>query len=162
MKYLAKEIIEVQSNYIKVGPLNLKMEDFKEKLEGLENKAIKDGLTDLTVQICYESGDEDTCPSYSMSLCGKRLETEEEWHKKLEDHKRRLKRELETAQAIVARSTTYDEKNKKIDAALETSTLRCEKCNKPCSYKTSMSDWKKSKRICNDCCNILREEMIKK
>jgi hypothetical protein len=160
MKYLEKEIIEVQSSYVRVGPINLTIEEFTKALLHLENKAIKDGLTDLTVQICYESGDEDIPNSYSMSLCGKRLETEEEWHKRLEDDRQRAKRELETAQAIVARSTKYEERIKNIDAALETSTLRCEKCNKPCSYTSYILDWKKSKRICNDCCNKIRVKSI--
>jgi hypothetical protein len=159
---LEKEIISVQSEFVTVGPTDLKIEDFKERLTKLEKKAKETGITDLKVQMSYDQGDVDcdNRPLYTMCLIGKRLETEGEWHKRLEDQKVRSKRELETAKAIVARSAIYDEKIKNIDAALDTSTLRCEKCNSPCSYTTYMSNWSESKRVCYDCCNKIRVKSI--
>ena len=144
--YIRKEIGIVSSSS---SPFDL--ETFKINLNLIERKAKKDGFTKLQIFVGQEDGNEDNIGYNYIGLDGERLETEKEWHTRLEDSQRRCQRELETAQAIVNSSKKYTEKIENINKALETSLLKCEICGKPESGTIFKGNWKKSRRICHKC-----------
>lgn len=140
----------------------ISLEEFAKKLQSIIKKATKDGVTELHFHWDRDEGDDDTLPSETFTVMGKRLETEEEWHGRLVSAKNRCIRELENAQNIVKRSSHYTTKAQDIDKALEKSTLRCVKCGKPCNYTMCVLGWNNSKCICTECTDILIEKDEKK
>lgn len=134
------------------------IEDYKRGFKQLEKKAKKEGFISLHLSIGYNEGDDNTLERNYIELCGSRVETEIEWHKRLEWKKILNIRELEHAQQVLSWEKTSIEENTAIDKALEKTSYRCEKCGVPETGLTHMGNWKRSKRLCGKCCNILREE----
>ena len=109
-------------------------------------KAKKDGWEDITIVTEEDSGDADNLPSSSIILCGYRLETEEEWHRRLDDKRMHLIKTISNAQDIVNRSDKIKEKIAEFDKAISKSSLKCIDCGNPCYYTTSMGGGKSVRR----------------
>lgn len=131
----------------------------KAELDKMEKKAIKEGYTNLRLIIRQEPSEyELSTGDYYICLEGSRLETEEEWHKRLLHKKTRLTNDLNDAISMTSEAGLkfYGDEIKLLTEKLETSTLRCEKCGMLCAYTTTMSNWKKPRRICNICADKFR------
>ena len=148
---LTKENVVVSVGSIERGG---KIEDFEKKFKAIKKKAIKDGCTNITVALEYRekgAGDDDYNSSW-ISIEGTRLETDEEWHKRLVLECGRLCRCIKDIERIPTDLTYYKKEIEKLNEAIETSPLRCEKCNVPVYWVTYTGN--KHKRLCNKCNNV--------
>lgn len=132
------------------------LKDFKRTFNQIEKKAKKEGFTNLHIIVTYDEGDDNTLARHYVEIHGSRLETEEEWHKRLEWQKLRNTRDLEQAQRVVSFGRVTMGENESIDKALEKSSLRCEKCGVPETGLVCMGGWKRSKRLCSKCIEAIR------
>jgi len=134
---------------------NLSVKEFRVSFGKLMKRAKKEGYEDISVDFQTDNGDENNLSSSCMVLMGTRMETEEEWHKRLQHNYNNNKRILDQANRVVNVAKVYDDENDKIAEALSKSSLKCCKCGKPCSYTTWAGG--KTKRICNECCEKERK-----
>jgi len=118
-------------------------------LKKSKTKAKKLNFEDLKIHYAYYEGDENSLPQSSIVVNGWRLETEEEWHRRIEERKRAIQRNIDNAEATVARKTNLNQTIEAIDKALEKSSLKCKVCGKHCSYITYRNN--KPERICCKC-----------
>lgn len=140
----------------------LSLADFLKEVQKITRKAKRDGYKDLTVDGGYDNGDEDTLPSSFFQVFGNRLETEEEWHKRLEDIRRHNQNTLENAQRIMDRKENFLKRIVEVDTALDKSSLKCVDCGSPHSHLESGGGLKKETRLCGPCSNKRRDEYMKK
>lgn len=141
--------IWVRANVCEKSEDNLTIDDTIKFLKKAEIIAKKKGFEDIKVEHIYYEGDENNLPYSTMVVTGWRLETEEEWHRRLEERQRSIKRNLDSAGQMVARKISIGQTIATIDEALAKSSLKCEVCGKPCSYTTYYNN--KTKRICGKC-----------
>jgi hypothetical protein len=130
----------------------------KSELAILEKQAKKEGYKDITVDLHFDRGDENNLDSSELIVSGTRLETEEEWHKRLESIKTRKSNTISNAAKIMERSKVLVESIESINEALSKSSLKCEECKNPCSYTTYHGGWKHSRRVCYECLKKIMEE----
>ena len=135
------------------------IKDLTKELVKMERKGKKEGYENITIYTGLDEGDDDNLPRYYIEAMGNRLETEEEWHNRLEDYRTQTKRTIENASRISKNSPSYIKKIEDIDEALKGSKLRCEMCGMPCSCKIFMSNWKKARRLCNTCTEKTRASL---
>ena len=122
-------------------------------LKKAKAKASKNKFEDITVDYSYEEGDENNLTQSYIIVTGKRIETEKEWHKRLEHRRNVLKRSMDNAERVTNNLGHYKQEVSAINKALEKSSLKCEMCGSP----TSMSVYHDSKdqRLCEKCLSKL-------
>lgn len=122
-----------------------------EKLSTLVKLAEKDGLTDIRIDPEFEPADDCNLENRYISVTAMRLETDEEWHRRLESNKDRLLHTIENGKSIVQKEQHYRDKCKEIDEALSKSNLKCKYCGKPTSISWNVNG--KMVYTCPDCFN---------
>ena len=143
-----REIEVILDDSVHVSRMPIK--DFKTALNKLEKGAKKEGLKEISASIRIDVGEDDWNESY-LIVSGTRLETELEWHKRLQDIKNHSSKILEDAKKVVKTGSYYTKLVKDIDNALSKSSLKCEVCGKPEHQILQKIDWKLPRIICNDC-----------
>ena len=70
--------------------------------------------------------------SYSVIYVkGQRIETEKEWHERLENYRNSLNKIIEDAQRVIKNIPNYKNKIEQFTKAIEKSKLRCSVCKEP-------------------------------
>jgi len=108
---------------------------------------IRNGYKDVVVTFDREYG-QDMKEERFIPIMVTRLETEEEWHLRLESMKERTLNNLKNAREILLKENERMEKVAKIDEALSKSSFKCEVCGKP---YFSHSPRSKSGQTCLQC-----------
>ena len=129
------------------------LKDLKAELAKLEKKAKKEGYKDIEVDFEHDYGGENSLGGSYMVVVGTRLETDDEWHRRLDRIKREHKMEIENAERTLKAVKIYTDKIAEVEKALEKSPLKCENCGSPESGLTHKGNWKRSRRICPKCCD---------
>jgi hypothetical protein len=154
-KSLKRTKVTKEIGYIRCWE-KMSIKDFKNRFRKLEREA-KNSYENITVDFGYEDGDENNLGSSYLVVEGIRVETEKEWHDRLESIKCCNKNTLDNANRIIMASKVYMDQNDEINFALSKSSLRCEICKKPWTGMCYQSNWKKSRRICPKCSDSIRE-----
>lgn len=137
-----------------------KIETFKQDLKRIEKKAKKLGYTNVRVELRYNEGDENNLSRTTFAVTGDKLETDQEWHRRLEHEKIRNKRVIEETLRNHNVLSFFQDIDKQYEDALKNSPLKCITCGKPTARE--IHSWGKTRRICHECDHILDEKMRKK
>ena len=142
---LEKQEMRVPLDYIYYNP-EMTIDKLIAKLEVFKKTTIGKGYKNVEVKFDIESrdyGDGREQEEPFISIIGTRLETEEEWVRRLESIKERSLKNIENAKFILSDLEYRNNKIAKIDEALSRSLLKCDKCGTPWAANYS--------KTCNDC-----------
>jgi len=129
------------------------------KLKKASKKATIKGFSKIKLITFDVPNDENNLGYSGIQIVGERMETEEEWLRRIEGIKYHKKRTLDNYTRGIGLIETLNNDIKEIEKVIETTTLRCEKCNIPCSYTISISG-KKPRRLCSKCADKERRYFI--
>jgi hypothetical protein len=103
---------------------NSGLEENIKKLQALLKKAKKEGFTDVSIHVGLDEGDECNMAYEFIKVSGSIEETDEDWHRRLEELKRRAKRTLEDARWVVNATHVYSNVIASVNKALRKSSLK--------------------------------------
>lgn len=141
---------------------NISVTNFMTTLQSVIDQSKKQGITNLNIQVRGDEGDENNLPRTYLVIYGRRIETNEEWHKRLLEHKSFLSREVESIERDKLHVNDLKKEIENIEKSLKKipKSLRCSKCGNPKSYIVYGGIWgDKEVRVCRDCDN--KNEVIR-
>jgi len=157
---LEKQIVTSTIDTLSLYDSDSKIETFKQDLKRIEKKAKKLGYTNIRIELKYNDGDENNLPRTTFAVVGSKLETDQEWHNRLEWDRNRNKRTIEDTLRNYNALQVFQNIDKQYEDALSKSPLKCTTCGKPNAKE--VHSWGKTRRICHDCSHALNLKMEKK
>ena len=157
---LEKQIVTSTIDTLSLSDDYAKIETFKKDFQRIEKKAKKLGYTNVKVELRYNEGDENNLSKITFAVVGDKLETDQEWHNRLEWDKNRNKRLMEETLRNYNILSFFQDIDKQYENALNKSPLKCITCGKPNARE--VHSWGKTRRICHDCSHALDLKMEKK
>lgn len=144
---LGKKVITSTIGTLSLYSEHAKIENFENDLKRIKKKAKKEKYSNVRVEIIIDEGDGYRVSKTTFAVIGDRLETEEEWHSRLEYAKYKNILNIDDIIREYNALELYNRIDEQYQAAIEKTSIRCEECGKPATNKTFYHD----KKLCNDC-----------
>lgn len=127
---LEKQIVTSTIDTLSIYDEYSKIETFKQDLKRIEKKAKKLGYTNVRVELRYDGGDENELSKTTFAVVGSKLETDQEWHTRLEWDRNRNTRLMEETLRNYNALPVFKDIDKQYEDALSKSPLKCTTCGK--------------------------------